>query len=94
MGCNGHKAMAITAPDPVTGQDAPLFHPRTQEWSHHFRWSEDLLRLQGLTPTGRATIERLRLNRVEVMNLRRVLRDAGLHPPGAGSTPPSPPAGT
>jgi hypothetical protein len=35
----------------------------------------------GLTPTGRATVERLQLNREGVVNLRRVLRTIGQHPP-------------
>lgn len=78
--CNNAKFVATEATDPLTGQVAPLFHPRNDEWASHFRWSHDLLRLQGISPTGRATIERLRLNREGVVNLRRVLRDAGEHP--------------
>lgn len=35
----------------------------------------------GLTPTGRATVEALRLNRPEVVNLRRLLFAHGEHPP-------------
>jgi hypothetical protein len=35
----------------------------------------------GLTPTGRATIEALHLNRANVVNLRRVLYALGEHPP-------------
>jgi hypothetical protein len=39
-----------------------LFNPRRQRWARHFRWSADGLYLDGLTRTGRATIERLQLN--------------------------------
>jgi hypothetical protein len=35
----------------------------------------------GLTPTGRATIDALQLNRPEVVNLRRVLRLSREYPP-------------
>ncbi|MEG4968235.1 hypothetical protein QUB11_16585 [Microcoleus sp. B6-A1] len=35
----------------------------------------------GLTPTGRATIDRLQLNREGVVNLRGVLHSIALHPP-------------
>lgn len=80
MGCNLYKAVAIAAIDPATGNPAPLYHPRRQVWSHHFAWSEDLLTIYGITPTGRATVSRLQLNRPEVMNLREVLREAGFHP--------------
>jgi hypothetical protein len=40
----------------------------------------------GTTPTGRATVEELKLNRDGVVNLRRVLVVVQLHPP---SEPPS-----
>jgi len=39
------------------------------------------LTLLGLTPTGRATIAALRLNREGVINLRRALKLEGKHPP-------------
>ncbi len=35
----------------------------------------------GISPSGRATVNRLQLNREGLVNLRRVLVDAGLHPP-------------
>jgi hypothetical protein len=44
-------------------------------------WNEDCTRLLGLTPVGRATIVKLQLNRLGVVNLRRVLRGIGEHPP-------------
>lgn len=81
MGCNLRKATAIEAQDPVTGDVVPLFHPRQHHWTEHFAWSDDFLRVEGLTPTGRATVERLFLNRPEVINLRWALTGYGLHPP-------------
>ena len=46
-----------------------------------FSWNEDCTEIIGLTSVGRATIEALHLNRIGVMNLRRVLFEKGLHPP-------------
>ena len=81
QGCNGHKHTSTEAADPLTGRLAPLFHPRRDEWARHFVWSGDTRRIIGVTPTGRATVERLRLNRPGLVNLRRVLRAQGEHPP-------------
>ena len=80
--CNLGKSDRTHAPDPETGDLAALFHPRRQRWSEHFRWSEDFLSIIAATPTGRATIAALSLNRVELQNLRRVLVRSDLHPPG------------
>ena len=80
-GCNGHKASKTDGEDPVTGAMVPLFHPRQQSWHDHFTWNEDFTRMVGLTPTGRATVVELQLNRENLVNLREVLRDAGRHPP-------------
>ncbi|MCP4663357.1 MAG: HNH endonuclease [bacterium] len=81
QGCNNRKFISIDAVDPTTGERVPLFHPRQDRWSDHFAWNEDCTLLIGLTPTGRATVERLDLNRTGVVNLRRVLLIVGLHPP-------------
>jgi HNH endonuclease len=80
-GCNQHKSHRISALDPVTGSPAPLFHPREQRWDEHFAWNEDCALMLGLTPTGRATIGALQLNRPGLLNLRRVLYAVGEHPP-------------
>ena len=58
-----------------------LFHPRQDEWNDHFEWIPDFLEVLGRTPTGRATIQALQLNRDEVLRFRRVLIPAGEHPP-------------
>ena len=81
QGCNNLKFVSIEAVEPVTGVMVPLFHPRQQRWSQHFLWSQDTTGVVGRTPIGRATVERLRLNREGVMNLRRVLATIGQHPP-------------
>jgi hypothetical protein len=79
-GCNNHKYTRTEDLDPETGILAPLYHPRKQVWSEHFAWSADLTVPVGITPFGRATIEALKLNRNSLINLRRLLRDAGEHP--------------
>jgi hypothetical protein len=82
QGCNNHKYTRTHAVDPTSGIEVPLFHPRLQRWSDHFAWSSDCSEVIGLTPSGRATITSLRLNRPGVVNLRKVLFAVGLHPPG------------
>ena len=81
QGCNNHKYTHTSAIDPVTGRPAPLYHPRRDHWVEHFAWTDNCERLIGLTPTGRATIARLYLNRPGVMNLRNALYALGRHPP-------------
>ncbi len=80
-GCNGHKYNKTHALDPLDGKAVALYHPRRQTWPDHFAWSEDLTLVVGLTPTGRATVVALQLNRAGVINLRQLLMLAGKHPP-------------
>jgi hypothetical protein len=79
-GCNGSKGIAVEAIDPITGEHVPLFHPRRHQWGEHFAWSIDRVNIIGITPTGRATVERLTLNRGPVVNLRVALIVLGFHP--------------
>ncbi len=81
QGCNNRKYTATQAVDPVSGDTAPLYHPRRDDWSAHFAWSDDGSEIIGLSPTGRATVARLALNRPFLVNLRRALSVSGLHPP-------------
>ncbi|MGH9839153.1 MAG: HNH endonuclease [Blastocatellia bacterium] len=83
QGCNSHKHIKIEAVDPLTKQLIPLFHPRLQPWHEHFSWNRDFTLVIGVTPTGRATLAALRLNRPGVVNLREALYAAGKHPPVA-----------
>lgn len=86
QGCNNHKYTSVEAVDPITGHIVALYSPREHDWQDHFAWSADFLVMLGITPTGRATIEKLRLNRPGVVNLRGLLRLIGLHPPGGSRT--------
>jgi 5-methylcytosine-specific restriction endonuclease McrA len=81
QGCNNHKYDKIEAPDSLSGQTVPLYHPRRDDWDEHFAWSDDFTLIVGITPTGRATIEALLLNREGVVNLRQLLYPIGKHPP-------------
>lgn len=81
QGCNNHKYDKVEAIDQELKQYASLYHPRKQLWIDHFVWSAYFRLVIGITPTGRATIEALKLNRDRVLNLRRVLSAMGEHPP-------------
>ena len=80
--CNATKWTRVAAEDPVSGQLVPLFNPRTEIWAEHFRWSEsDAALVEGLTPSGRATVALLELNSVAHLTVRRWLMAVGMHPP-------------
>lgn len=79
--CNEFKAAQTQAVDPQTGESAPLFSPRTQEWQMHFTWNADLTEVVGVTPIGRATVAALQLNRPMLVRARRRWLLAGWHPP-------------
>lgn len=80
-GCNGHKHSKTEAKDPATERVVALYDPRRDRWTDHFNWDDEFYYLIGLSPTGRATAAALKLNREFVINLRRVLFLAGVHPP-------------
>ena len=60
--CNLFKSDHVTATDPHTGADVPLFNPREERWSVHFTHDAESGEIRGRTPTGRATVEALRTN--------------------------------
>lgn len=79
--CNGHKATKRNNPDPDTQETVPLFNPRYQMWSEHFRWDADGIKIIGITSIGRATIAALDLNNEYLTRARRRWVLAGWHPP-------------
>jgi hypothetical protein len=79
VSCSLRKAARETAADPETGEDAPIYNPRLQVWTEHFRWDGE--RLVGATATGRATIGALRLNRPVILAIRMEESVLGRHPP-------------
>jgi hypothetical protein len=80
-GCNNHKYNKIYAVDITTGNTVLLFNPRKNAWNEHFRWNENATKIIGLTSHGRATVDELKLNREQLQNLRKLLFEAGEHPP-------------
>lgn len=79
--CNLSKAKATTATDPETEEIAALFNPRQQLWHEHFEWVDEGIRLKGLSPTGRATISRLKMNHERILTARARWIIGGFHPP-------------
>lgn len=79
--CNLSKARATSAIDPDTQKEVSLFNPRENIWSEHFLWVEDGTIVRGLTPFGRATVNRLKMNLPRIVDARKVWVRAGEHPP-------------
>jgi hypothetical protein len=70
--CNLAKGSNLTGFDPATQQITELFHPRKHVWSEHFQRQDALI--IGLTPIGRTTVEVLRINSEEQIQLRSTLK--------------------
>jgi len=70
--CNMRKSGHGAARDPQTRQLTPLFHPRQDVWDDHFVLDLETFLIAGLTPTGRATIVRLGLNRRKQVRARAI----------------------
>lgn len=79
VSCSLRKGARRTGVDPETGVEAPLFHPREQRWADHFRWDGE--RAVGFTPTGRATVTALAMNRPIILTIRQEEAARGRHPP-------------
>ena len=79
--CNEHKGTRIAGEDPQTGLFVRLFNPRHQSWQEHFAWIDSATRILGKTAVGRATVRALHLNRLTLIESRRIWVDAGWHPP-------------
>jgi hypothetical protein len=58
--CNRYKGSDIASFDPDTQQLSPLFNPRHDTWSEHFRY--DYGRILPVTSIGRTTVKLLKLN--------------------------------
>ncbi len=84
--CNLSKSIATSARDPETGQEIALFNPGIQTWLEHFEWIDDGLRLSGITPVGRVTIVRLKINQPRLLRARKNWIASGTHPPAIFNT--------
>ncbi len=59
----------------VSGELVPLFHPRHDHWAEHFLlWG---VRIEGITPVGRATAHVLAMNDARRTELRSELLAQG-----------------
>ncbi len=79
VSCSLRKGARQQAPDPKTGEALSLFHPRREVWGRHFRWNGVLL--LGLTPTGRAAVAALSMNRPLALAIRQEEVIRHRHPP-------------
>ncbi len=73
--CNQHKGSDIASLDPADGALTPLFHPRRERWSDHFKLREGFI--VPLTAIGRVTVRLLQLNAPERVGERELLLAAG-----------------
>ena len=79
--CNLRKSDAVDGSDPFTNQRMPLFNPREQSWEDHFEvHGAPPFRLEGKTPAGRGTIERLQMNTPLQLAARAQWVELGLFP--------------
>lgn len=77
--CNSFKGANVAGYDPESDELCPLFNPRTESWAQHFEWNGP--RLKGKTAIGRTTIDVLRINSSDRVELRQLLIEAELFPP-------------
>jgi hypothetical protein len=86
--CSLRKAARTHVRDPRSRKRVPLFHPRRDRWSAHFRWGSQW-KLVGRTASGRATVAALAMNRPAILLIRQALAALARFPPAepADSSP-------
>lgn len=77
--CNRAKGSDISSIDEATGELQRLFNPRVDVWEDNFRLLVDG-KVLPLTSIGRVTAFLLRLNRPELVEIRKVLAREGRKP--------------
>ena len=70
--CNRAKGSDLSSIDPESNDVVRLFHPRKDPWELHFHLAPDG-RITPLTNVGRVTESLLKLNRVELLEIRRLI---------------------
>jgi hypothetical protein len=73
--CNLHKGPNLSGVDPLNGSVADLFHPRREVWTDHFRFRD--AHIEGLSASGRATVEVLDMNDARRIELRQEIMASG-----------------
>jgi len=84
--CNRAKGSDIASIDPETGALRPLFSPRTQVWSEHFRYNGPVI--EARTAVGRVTVRLPRMNLPVRVAIRESLMRAGHYMSPAPEPPP------
>ena len=79
VSCSLRKETRQSGVDSETGNRVSLFHPRRDVWTEHFRWAG--IEIEGITPTGRGTIQVLRMNRPSILLIRDEETLHGRFPP-------------
>ena len=79
--CNRYKASRQKLLDEDTQQEVSLFHPQKQLWSEHFTWNEDATSILPLSSVGRVTISALKMNRPQLVRVRKMWVKLDEHPP-------------
>ncbi|MDF5708835.1 MAG: HNH endonuclease signature motif containing protein [Nostoc sp. S4] len=79
VSCSLRKAARQMVEDPETQEKVPIFNPRQQLWKEHFQWNS--VQVVGLTATGRATINALKMNRAIMLAIRAQEELLDRHPP-------------
>lgn len=79
--CNQFKGQQTFALDPKTKKKVRLFHPRIDEWSKHFQWDQEGIKIVGKTARGRATVNALNLNHPSALKARSFWVACRIHPP-------------
>lgn len=69
--CNGFKGSDLASLDAESGAIVPLFNPRRDRWTEHFRFDNG--RIEPLTASARATARLLQLNHPDRIEERLLL---------------------
>jgi 5-methylcytosine-specific restriction endonuclease McrA len=77
--CSLKKGARAKVRDPKSRALVALFHPRRDHWDDHFRFTSTW-KVVGRTPTGRATVAALGMNRPAVVAIRQAWASLGRFP--------------
>jgi hypothetical protein len=77
--CNLFKSNHVTG-SVDTESEVRLFNPRQECWEDHFRVDAKTGAIDGLTPVGRVTVDRLRMNSAGQLFARQLWLRLGLFP--------------
>jgi hypothetical protein len=79
--CNRYKSNRTLGRIESTEMECRLFHPHQDHWTDHFSWNEDSTEIVALTDVGQATITALKMNRPQIIRVRRMWVAMNEHPP-------------